>query len=235
MVEISFHAHDEIRFAFFQVFESIQSGLEFDDIGDVEPLEDHLQQINVITIGLAVLIQEGIRPQVPRILVDERVFYRVYCRGVVLCLCRRWGEAEGKQQNEGFYHHRYPHPESRALSLTFRFYTNLTTTFLTDGLTDREPETCTLYVVIKLDKAFKHLLLVFLGNTRSCVLAINTDALILFSISHFDMSLLRVFDGIGYEIGDHLLDSAWVEVGGESIQRIVFDKLHLRVLYTFCN
>ena len=60
--------------AFLQVFQGLAGGLELDHVGNVKPLADQFQQVDVVTHRLSVLVEERIGPQVPRILVDERAF-----------------------------------------------------------------------------------------------------------------------------------------------------------------
>ena len=60
---------------------SLQGGFQLDDIGDVEFFEDQFQEVDVIAVGFTVLIQEHVGPQIPRILIDQRMLRRVgsYC------------------------------------------------------------------------------------------------------------------------------------------------------------
>ena len=45
------------------------------------------------------------------------------------------------------------------------------------------------------------------------------------------MSLGGELHGVGYEVGQHLLDTSDVEVGVEVVERTVFLELHVGVLY----
>ena len=69
--ETGIHSEHQVRLSLLQVGLSLQGGLQFDDIWDVQLLEDHLQEVDVITIRFTVLIQEHIGPQVPCIFIDE--------------------------------------------------------------------------------------------------------------------------------------------------------------------
>ena len=139
MVEVCFHAKDQVRFPFFQVVESIQGGLKLDDIGNVETLEHHLQQVDVIAIGFSILIEEGVRPKIPRIFVNQGPLNREHSCTVFLCVCchRRHHPTPNTQYQTPDLHHRgYPHPEGRTFPFAFRFYADLAAALLADGLAD---------------------------------------------------------------------------------------------------
>ena len=236
MVEVGFHTEDQVRLVVFQVPEGVQRRLQLDDIGNVKPLEHHLQKVDVIAVGFTVLVQEGVGPQVPGILIDQRALYGEDHRAVVLCLCRHRCQHPAPNSYHQHLHHRgYPHPEGRALPFAFRFHADPAATLLADGLADTQSQTRSLHIVVQLYKAFEHFLLVFLRNAGSRILAVDADTFVLLCVAHFDMSLLGVFHGIGHEVGDHLLYTARVEMCGERLVGIVLDKLHLRVLHTFCG
>ena len=104
-----------------------------------------------------------------------------------------------------------------------------------NGLTDAQTETRALYVVVQLDEALEHLLLVFLGNTGTGVLAIDVETrlalALLLAITHANVALLGVLHGVGHEVGQHLLDAAVVHLGNETLQRGVLLELHAGVLH----
>ena len=77
------HTEHEVGLVLPQVGLGLESGLEPHDVGDVELLENHLQKVDVIAVGLAVLVEEHIRPEVPRIFVDEGSGLVIYHRGVL--------------------------------------------------------------------------------------------------------------------------------------------------------
>ena len=78
------HSQHQVALPVLQVCLGLQGGLQFDDIGDVEFLEDQFQEVDVIAVGLAVLIQEHVGPQVPGILIDQRM----RCRVGPGCICQ---------------------------------------------------------------------------------------------------------------------------------------------------
>ena len=60
-----------------QVFQGFLGGLELDDVGNVKLLEDDVEQFDVESVRLAVVVDERVWPQVPRIFVDERGVLRI--------------------------------------------------------------------------------------------------------------------------------------------------------------
>ena len=98
-------------------------------------------------------------------------------------------------------------------------------------MADTQAKTRALHEVVELDEALEHAGLLLLGNTGTGVLAIEVDTLLLLAIAHLDMTLMGVLHGIGNEVGEHLLDAALVERGGEGGIRIVLDELHAGLLY----
>ena len=95
--EVGIHAQHEVRLAALQVCLGVESGLQLDDVGDVELLEDELQEVDVIAVGLAVLIQEHVGPQVPGILIDQRVRRGEGPGAVGLCLYRGGEAVKGQK------------------------------------------------------------------------------------------------------------------------------------------
>ena len=51
-------------------------------------------------------------------------------------------------------------------------------------------------------------------------------------VAHLDETLMGVFDGVGDEIGEHLLHTAFVEHGGARGVGVVLDELHAWLLNT---
>ena len=74
VVEFGVHTHHQVRLAVPQVCQGLAGGFELDDEGYVEPLADEPEQVDVIAHRLAVGIEEGVWPQVPGVLIDQRVF-----------------------------------------------------------------------------------------------------------------------------------------------------------------
>ena len=118
------------------------------------------------------------------------------------------------------------------MAFALAFYTDASATLLNDGLTDGETETCSLYEVVQLDETFEDASLLLQWNTCSCVFAVEQKAAIFFAIAHADMSLMGVFDGIGDEVGEKLLQSACIEHGGVGRVWIVLLELNTRLLHT---
>ena len=75
IVEIGIHAQHQIRVAVLQVLQSLLGGFQLDNIGNIQLLENHLQQLNVVAYRNTFLVQERIRPQVPCILIHQRTFF----------------------------------------------------------------------------------------------------------------------------------------------------------------
>ena len=73
IVEFGIHAEHQVRLAALQVAQGIAGRLQLDGIGDVEFSEDEFQQVDVESYRLSFLVEVGIRPEVPGILIDERV------------------------------------------------------------------------------------------------------------------------------------------------------------------
>ena len=71
------HTQHQVALPVLQVSLCLQGGFQFDDIGDVELLEDQFQEVDVIAVGFTVLVQEHVGPQVPGILIDQRMRRRV--------------------------------------------------------------------------------------------------------------------------------------------------------------
>ena len=71
VVEVGIHTHREVCAAFLQVIQCPASRFQFDDIGNVELFHEFPEQVYVIAVGLSMLIQKDIRPQVPGIYIDQ--------------------------------------------------------------------------------------------------------------------------------------------------------------------
>ena len=117
------------------------------------------------------------------------------------------------------------------MSLTFRGDTDLSATTFCNGLTDTEPQTRTLHEVVELDKTLKHTGLFLLGNTGAGILTIEVDTIVLLSVAHLDMALVGVLHGVGGEVGQHLLDTAYVKHNREGVIGIVLNELHPRFFH----
>ena len=86
VVEVGIHAAHQVSLSCLQVVECLAGGFQFDDIGDVKFLEDEFEQVDVVAYGLAILIQEGIGPEVPCVFIHEGiVFGEDSCTVTLLC------------------------------------------------------------------------------------------------------------------------------------------------------
>jgi hypothetical protein len=86
VVEVCIHTAHQVSLSCLQVIESLVGGLQFDDIGDVKFLEDEFEQVDVVTYGLAILIQEGIWPEIPCVFIHEGIVFGEDS-GTVTLLC----------------------------------------------------------------------------------------------------------------------------------------------------
>ena len=96
VVEMGIHAAHQVGMTVLQVFEGLLCRLQLDDIWDIEFLAQHLEQVDVVAHGFAVLIKEGVGPQVPCIFIYQRTLFRKCPYAVVPFLCkgRQWQEDE---------------------------------------------------------------------------------------------------------------------------------------------
>ena len=74
VVKMGIHTTHQVGMSASQVVEGILRRLQLDDVRYVELLTQHLEQVDVVTHRLAVLVQESIGPEVPCILVNQRMF-----------------------------------------------------------------------------------------------------------------------------------------------------------------
>ena len=86
---------------------------------------------------------------------------------------------------------------------------------INDVFADAQTETCALYEVVEFDETLEDGILLFLWDTCTSVFAIEVDTAVLFAVAHLDVAFLRIFDGVGDEVGEDLLDAAFVEQSGE--------------------
>ena len=112
---------------------------------------------------------------------------------------------------------------------------------LDDVLTDGESETGALHEVVQLDEALEDARLLVLGDAGAGVEAVEGQSFGLSAavecratlpvVAYLDEALMGVLDGIGDEVGEHLLHTALVEHGGACGVGVVLDELHARLLH----
>lgn len=68
------------------------------------------------------------------------------------------------------------------MAFAFGGNTDTTTCLINNSLTDREAETCALYKIIELDKAFEDGRLFLLWNAGTRILTIEAEAVLTYSI-----------------------------------------------------
>ena len=62
MSELGVHSEHEVRLALSQVVLCIERRHQLDDVGHVQLFEDKFQQVDIITVGFAILVEEHVRP-----------------------------------------------------------------------------------------------------------------------------------------------------------------------------
>ena len=67
----------QVALTAFQIVEGLLCRLQFDDVGNVESIHHQPYQVNIISLWFAVVVEEGVRPQVPDVLINQRMFFRV--------------------------------------------------------------------------------------------------------------------------------------------------------------
>ena len=80
----------QVALATFQVVEGFLCRLQFDDVGNVESIHHQPYQVNIITFWFAVVVEERVGPQVPYVLIYQRMILcvltvsRLWCGGIVV-------------------------------------------------------------------------------------------------------------------------------------------------------
>ena len=118
------------------------------------------------------------------------------------------------------------------MSFAFGCYSNLSIASFCYGLTDAKSKTSALYVVVKLNKALEHSILLVLRDTSTSILAIEVYAVFLLAISQLDVALMGVLDGICGEVGQYLLDTSFIECSHKRVVWIVLDELYTSLVNT---
>ena len=85
VVEVGVHAAHQVGTASLQVVQSVLGRFQLDFVGNVQLPEDKAQQVNVVAHRLARVVEEGVGPQVPGILVDQRLFLGIGAVVIVTC------------------------------------------------------------------------------------------------------------------------------------------------------
>ena len=81
------HCQHEVCFTVLHILQGCLSRLQADNIGNTQLIADEFYQVDVIAHGLSLGIKEGIGPQIPGILIDQRMLSVEYPRAViVLCV-----------------------------------------------------------------------------------------------------------------------------------------------------
>ena len=80
------HCQHEVCFTVLHILQGSLCRLQADNIGNTQLIADEFYQVDVIARGLSG-IKEGIGPQIPGILIDQRMLSVEYPRAViVLCV-----------------------------------------------------------------------------------------------------------------------------------------------------
>ena len=89
-VVVSIHRQHQVSIASLYVHQSPCGRFQLDDKGYIQLLTYEFDEIDVITHSLTIGIEEGIRPEIPRILIDQRMLIVEDSRTIVgLCVHRR--------------------------------------------------------------------------------------------------------------------------------------------------
>ena len=84
VMEICVHTAHQVSASCLEVVQRILCRFQFDFVGDVQLFEDEFQQVYIITCRLTNVIDKRIRPQIPSILINQRVLF-------IIDTCRRNG------------------------------------------------------------------------------------------------------------------------------------------------
>ena len=84
VVEPHGESQRQVRLSRLQVLEGFLGGLQSDGIGDVQFFHEHPDQVYVVAVGLSLVVEEGVGPQVPCVFIDEGVLLCEYCERVFL-------------------------------------------------------------------------------------------------------------------------------------------------------
>ncbi len=84
----------QVALATFQVVEGLLCRLQFDDVGNVESIHHQPYQVNIISLWFSVVVEERVRPQIPYVLIYQRMSLCVLTvvrlrRGSIVGLCHQ--------------------------------------------------------------------------------------------------------------------------------------------------
>ena len=85
MVEACRQSEGEVSLACLQVVEGFLRGFEADDIGDVQLLQQLLDQVDVKAFRLTFVVEKRVGPQILRVFIYQRVLLGVDRRFIWLC------------------------------------------------------------------------------------------------------------------------------------------------------
>ena len=78
--------------------------------------------------------------------------------------------------------------------------------------------------VVQFDKPFEDTVTFVFGNTASRVLAVDVKSVLHDVVPHLDISLLGILDGVGDEVGYHLLYAGAVHDGRQRRVGVFFEE-----------
>ena len=78
-----------------------------------------------------------------------------------------------------------------------------------------------MYEVVEFYESLKHGILLVLRYASTSIFAIEVYASILFAIAHLDVAFVGVFDSVGGEVGQYLLDASLIERSNERVVWVV--------------
>ena len=76
-VERMGQAQHQVRPSGLHILQGLRGRFQLDDIGNLQVFKQLLQHVDIESFRLAMLIQEDIRPKIPRIFIDERILLRI--------------------------------------------------------------------------------------------------------------------------------------------------------------
>ena len=80
----------QVALAAFQVVEGLLCRFQLDDVGNVESIHHQSYQVYIISLRFTVIVEERVGPQVPYVLIYQRMILcvltvsRLWCGGIVV-------------------------------------------------------------------------------------------------------------------------------------------------------